>query len=441
VLFVSLWFSVSAVNLRYSFCNLVKANPNNKQIITMSSKLKIAFFTFGFYTGGTERQLIELIKGLDRDLFTVYVAASRAGGPMTGYLDEAGIRVEYFPFTSLYNLNAVRQLMRLRDFLASNEINIMHNYHMIGNSMGVLAGLLARVPVILTSRRDMGGNQIGIYPLPLRILQAAFSYCSDAIVTNAQAIKQAVTAREGHWPEKIKVIPNGIDLERFTIDRSSRLATRRELGISEDAPVIGIVAEIKPVKGHSYLFQAARKLIEFMPHLRLFIIGDSSNKTYRRGIEAEVERLGLREHVIFLGRSLEVPRLLAALDVSVLPSLSEGISNSILESMAAGVPVVATDVGGNPEIVINEETGLLVPAADPDALAGAIERLLLAPELAARLATAARDMVENSYSNQRMVASFQDLYVHLAEIQKSRGELAARAGLSRLAAVKITENR
>ena len=388
----------------------------------MSSKLKIAFFTFGFYTGGTERQLIELIKGLDRDLFTVYVAASRAGGPMTGCLDEAGISVEYFPFTSLYNFNAMRQLMRLRDFLAHNEIDIIHNYHMIGNSMGVLAGLLARVPVILTSRRDMGGNQIGIYPLPLQILQAGFSYCSDAIVTNAQAIKQAVIRRESHRPEKIKVIPNGIDLCRFTIDRSSRLATRGELGISEEAPVIGIVAEIKPVKGHIYLLKAVRKLIENRPALRLLIIGDSSNRSHRATVEAEVERLGLKEHVIFLGRSNDVPRLLGALDVSVLPSLSEGISNSILESMAAGVPVVATAVGGNPEIVINEETGLLVPARDPDALAGAIERLLLAPDLAARFSAAARDKVEQRYSNQKMVTSFQDLYLHLAERQIDKEE-------------------
>jgi L-malate glycosyltransferase len=377
-------------------------------------KIKVGIFTFGFYTGGTERQVIELIKGLDRDRFEVNVGAFRPGGQMEFHLTCENIQVNYFPIESMYSTNSLRQLGRLRRFLIRNRIDVMHTFSLMGNTFGTLGGLLARVPIIISSRRDMGV----MIPRFYGPLQTSLSRQVDQIVTNADAIKRKMVEKERIDPDKIKVIYNGVDINRFSIDRSIGAEVRRELGISDRAPVIGIIAEIKPVKGHIYLLKAVRRLINSVPDLRLLIIGDSIDPATRVDIEASARELGLKDQAIFLGRTQEIPRLLAAMDISVLPSLSEGVSNTILESMVAGVPVVATNVGGSPEIVLDGKTGLIVPPADSEALADAILRLLDSPELASRLVANARSMVLSRFSNETMVETYEDLYLKLFEERK-----------------------
>lgn len=390
----------------------------------MERKLRLAIYTEGFYAGGTERQLVELIKGIDRDRFSLSVLSSRPGGPMEQDLHNADIPITYFPLKSLKEFNALRQLWRLRSFLCRHEIDVLHTYSITGNTFAVLAGLLARTPIIITSRRDMGVMIPPIY----RPLQVAFSYCADAVTTNALAIKNMLVERERVNPDKISVIYNGIDLTRFTAS-GARGEARRALGISARAPVIGMVAQIKPIKGHIYLIKAAHRLTEWLPDLRLLIIGDGNE---RADLEKLVSALGISENVIFVGYTSEVTRLLSALDVSVLSSLSEGISNSVLESMAVGVPVVATAVGGNIELITPERTGLLVPPADAEALAAAILRLLTDRALHERLAHNAHRMVMERFANERMVENFQRLYSELAEARLKHRTLLVRAGLRRV---------
>src|SRR5262249_22056606 len=150
-------------------------------------------------------------------------------------LVKAGIAIQYFPLNSLHDLNALHQLRRLRRYLVEREIDLLHTFSITGNTFGVLAGLLARTPAIITSRRDMGVMIRPIY-WPLQI---AFSMCADIITANAEAIKQMLIEHEHVPANKVSVIYNGIDLARFTIDRSVGLNIRHELGISAEAPVIG----------------------------------------------------------------------------------------------------------------------------------------------------------------------------------------------------------
>jgi L-malate glycosyltransferase len=374
-------------------------------------KIKLGIFTFGFYTGGTERQVIELIKGIDRNRFDIFVGAFRPGGQMEDYLNKANIPINYFPIESMYSLNSIRQLWQLRKFLIDNRIDVLHTFSLIGNTFGVLGGMLARVPVIITSRRDMGVMNPRFYGP----LQTNLSHSVDAIVTNAQAIKQKMVDEENINPNKIKVIYNGVDINRFSLEKKFCEEVRCELRISKHDPIIGIIAEIKPVKGHIYLLKAVKRLIKSIPDLKVLIIGDSIEPETRAGVEAEVSELGLKDHAVFLGRTQEVPRLLTAIDISILPSLSEGVSNTILESMAAGVPVIATNVGGSPEVVLDGKTGLIVPPADSDALADAILRLLDNPEFATRLAAQARSMVIHHFSKENMIDNYENLYLQLIE--------------------------
>jgi glycosyltransferase involved in cell wall biosynthesis len=374
----------------------------------MKNRLKIALYSEGFFTGGTERQLTELIKRLDRNRFEAYAISSRQGGQLESELMQAGIAIENFPLTCLRDFNAIKQLWRLKNFLLRKEIDLLHTFSLTGNTFGVLAGLLARVPTIITSRRDMG---VMIPPLywPLQI---AFSLCADAIVINAAAIRDMLITKERVSPDKIKLVHNGIDLKSFSIDSETRRWARRELGIDEKTVAIGVIAQIKPVKGHRYLLLATQLLKKRLANFRILIIGDGAQ---RPELEAFSTQLGIKEQTLFLGQRNDVKKLIAAFDIGLLPSLSEGLSNSLLEMMAAGVPAIATDVGGNREIIIDKETGLLVPPANPEAIATAIETLLNDADLSARLANKARKMVMNRFSTEHMVDCMENLYLDLAQ--------------------------
>ncbi|MEW6734118.1 MAG: glycosyltransferase [Acidobacteriota bacterium] len=378
----------------------------------MDRKLKMVIFTLGFFTGGTERQIIELVKGIDRNRFDCSIAVARPGGELECELASYGLKIESFPITSLRDLNGVRQLLRLRKFLIEKKIELLHTFSLLGNTFGVLAGLLARIPIIITSRRDMNGTE---YLPPYGRCQSYFSHWVDHITTNAVAIKGMLVAREKVSPDKISVIENGLDLSQFSNLRD-RSEIRQQLGISEDAPVIGMVAVFKPIKGHIYLFQAVKQLLATFPQLRVLLIGGCPlDANINAELLSAVKELGIENNIVFIGASQQVPRLLTSLNISALPSLSEGISNAILESMAAGVPVVATNVGGNVEIIKDGETGLLVPARDSNALAAALLRLLNDREYGAHLAANASKMVAHRFSNRRMVNNFESLYVRLTE--------------------------
>lgn len=393
----------------------------------MNRKLNIAIFNFGFLTGGTERQIIELLKGLDRDSFNVKVAAVRTGGELEPEMQDAGLKIDFFPLRSMKDKNAFYQLYRLRQYLISNKIDLLHTFSYFGNTFGAVAGALARTPVIVSSRRDL--FKPDAFP-PYSQLQVVFSRYVDAIITNAQSIKQAMVDNEQIPADKISVINNGLDLNRF-YHRSCGAAVRRELGISETAPVLAVVAGLKEVKGHIYLFKAIKLLKETYPELRLLVIGECRECDYRAHLEAKTRQLEIEDQVKFLGRSDEVPRLLTAVDISVLPSLSEGLSNTILESMAAGLPMIATRVGGNIEIIEDGENGLLVPPRNEQALADAISSLINDRSYAAKLARKGEQYVINQYSNQRMISKTSALYMDLVEAKIKQPGLAYRLGLRR----------
>lgn len=391
----------------------------------MGDRLRIAIFTFGLCPGGTERQIVELCKGLDRNRFELSVLVARPGGELEAELERAGITIDAIPINSLREFNALRQLLRLRRFIRERKIDLLHTFSLLGNTFGVLAGQLAQVPVIVTSRRDMYGPDD--YP-PYGTLQAYFSRRVDGIVTNAESIREMLIAREYVEPERISVVHNGLDMARFATG-NYRSEARRQWGINDNRPVIGVVADLKKIKGHIYLLKATRLLANLLPELRVLIIGASiSEPETRIELEQAAKELGIEEQVIFTGRSMDVPYILSALDVSVLPSLSEGLSNTILESMAAGVPVVATSVGGNRELIKDKETGLLVNARDGVGLAFSILRLIKEPALAARLAASARETVRHGYTNAQMVNAMESLYERLVA---AKYEQRARSAFSR----------
>jgi glycosyltransferase involved in cell wall biosynthesis len=260
---------------------------------------------------------------------------------------------------------------------------------------------------------------------------------ADLVAVNAEAIKRTLVA-DGYDPESVAVIHNGIETARF-LRRPRPGRVRQELGLPPDAPLVAVLARLHPVKGIEYFLEAATAVAARFPGARFLVVGEGrvlrdgviAETPYKRQLVAAADRLGLGGRVVFTGFRLDVPDVLAEVAVSVLPCIgNEGLSNSVLESMAAGVPVVATTVGGNPEAVEDGVSGLLVPPRDAGALARGIAALLRDPALAARLGHAARARVARHFSEAEMVRRTERLYQSLLAPRRAgaRRPGAAAAG-------------
>jgi glycosyltransferase involved in cell wall biosynthesis len=230
---------------------------------------------------------------------------------------------------------------------------------------------------------------------------------------NADAVK-AWLVGEGYEPAKIVVIRNGVDLSRFNAGpQPDRL--RHELGLAEGTPLVAVVSRLTELKGLEHFLDAAAALKPRYPQARFLIVGETApnNREYLPALQRLAERLGVDDRVIFTGLRSDVPALLSSVDVSVMPSLNEALSNVLLESMAAGAPTVATRVGGTPEALVDGASGLLVAPGDSAALARAIARILDDPALGSRLGAGAQARIADRFSVDRMVTATESLYVDL----------------------------
>ena len=230
--------------------------------------------------------------------------------------------------------------------------------------------------------------------------------------------------------DKVCVIPNGVDLSRFD-DRPDPNRLRTELGLPAATPLVGSVGRISKVKGLEHFLEAAAMLAPRFPDARFLVVGQANadEHEYENLLKVRADQLGLTGRVIFTGLRSDVPAVMASLTVSVMPSLNEALSNSLLESMAAGVPLVATRVGGTTEAVVDGVSGLLVEAGDSEALADSIARLLDDPPLARRLGRAARNTIEEQFSIERMVQATKALYQDLLARKHSHVPFWSRRNL------------
>lgn len=235
--------------------------------------------------------------------------------------------------------------------------------------------------------------------------EAHLSRLTDRIITVSNDLRRELTEREGIEASRILTIYNGIDPERFEVGSEARMGIRREMGLPWDIPVVGTVARLAPQKGITYLVRALALLREHVPDVHGVVVGDGP---LRATLEHEAEECGAP--VVFTGYRTDIPSLMAAFDVFVLPSVTEGLPLIVLEAMASGRAVVATAVGGLPEAVAEGETGLLVPPRDPEALCAALQFLLNAPGGTARMGAAGRERVRRMFTSERMIQETLEVY-------------------------------
>lgn len=294
--------------------------------------------------------------------------------------------------------------LRLSQAMKRARCLLVHFHDAHSAAVGLAADFLTKVPVRVISRRvdfSLGKNYFS---------RLKYTKNIDSIVAVSEGVKKVLI--EGSIdPSIIEVVPDGIDFSAFE-EKVSSDHLRRELSFGPDDYLVGIVAHLADHKGHKYLIQATRILKERAPKIKVVIVGEGP---LRMELDKQVRETQVEDMVFFLGFREDIPQILASLDSFALSSYLEGMGSSILDAMASRLPVVATQVGGIPEVVINEETGLLVPPRKPAALAKAILRLYEDRDLASRLGQRGYEMVHQKFSAGAMAKKVIDLYERLAQ--------------------------
>ena len=370
-------------------------------------QIPVAVFITSFHPGGTERQMTELIQRLDREQFDVHVACFHKEGAWLPRV-EACAPVTAFPIRGFARPATLARAAAFARWCRAHRIQVVQTCDLYANTFALPAAALGGVPARIGSRRelnpDKSAGQIA--------LQRQAYRCAHSVVANSQAAARQLET-EGVPASRIKVIANGVSMERFAA---------RATAAARPVSTIVTIANLRREKAHEVLLAAAASLAPRYPHLQFQIVGDGPRLAE---LQSLASRLGIADHVSFLGHREDVPALLAAADAFVLPSRSEAFPNGAIEAMAAGLPVVASATGGLLDLIDNGQTGLLVEPDNAPALAGAIESLVLSPARAAAMGAAARDEVTRRYSFDRMVRSFEDLYLSHLEIPRGVSSRAA----------------
>jgi glycosyltransferase involved in cell wall biosynthesis len=338
-----------------------------------------------------------LLRFLMEQGFDVVTACSP--GPFVAQLRQEGFDLREIPIARSHNLlSHLRSTRRLYRLMRAEGFTIVHVHTPVASLIGRLAAHLARVPIVIyTAHGFYFHDQMPAAKRRFHVtLEKIGARWCDFLFTQSDEDRQTAI-RERIFPsDRVLTIGNGVDLARFNpahVDQRDLENIRRDLGLASDALVVGVVGRLVQEKGYFELFEAAAHLRSKFANLKVLVIGDALGSDYDNSkleLEAFIARLGVRDNIVFAGMRDDVERLLALVDIFCLPSYREGMPRSIIEAMAMGKPVVATNIRGCREEVVDEETGFLVAARESRLLASALEKLLRDPELRKRCGEAGR---------------------------------------------------
>jgi L-malate glycosyltransferase len=347
--------------------------------------------------GGSERQLTEIARSLDRSRFEPHAACFLAEGFRGEELRLGGVPLVEFPVKSFAGPSAFTGMRAMGRYLRAHDIRLVHTFDVPSNLFGVPAARLFRVPRVISSQRAHRALTPGWRRRLLRVTDRL----TDAIVVNSESVRRELIEVDRVPPKLIHLCPNGVDTSIFRPAAKTR----------EGPIVIGTIGVLRPEKSLETLLQAfgrlKRGIDARLRDARLLIVGGGSSLA---GLEDLARKLDLGTECTFEPATKDVPARLRSIDIFVLPSISEALSNALMEAMACGCCAVASEAGGNPELVRNRENGLLFPPGDSEALAACLEVLLGDPALRARLAAAGAERMRKEFSIESAVARMEEIY-------------------------------
>jgi glycosyltransferase involved in cell wall biosynthesis len=372
----------------------------------MSDRISVLYVIWSLQTGGAERVVADLARGLDRRVFRPMVCCLNFKGRLAEELEAEGIPV--FALDKRPKLDP-RLLLRLVRLMRKERVDVVHTHLWTSSLWGRLAALLAGVPVRVVTEHNIDTWRRPWHLLADRLL----GYFTHEWIFVSGEVESFYRKHLGRASRRGRVVHNGIDVAALSrpVDRHE---VRRRMGLPPEARVAGVVGRLDPRKGHRYFVEALHRLSAQDPSVFGLVVGEGKEK---EALHAQRDALGLAERLCLVGYWPSLAEALAAIDVFVLPSLMEGHPLAILEAMAAGKPVVATRVGGNPEAVEDGVTGLLVPAEDVTALEGAMRALLGDPDRAQRMGDEARRRLDQRFSLAAAVRANQEVYLRHHELE------------------------
>ena len=383
-----------------------------------SGRISVVLVIDDLEYGGAQRQVIELANNMDRDRFDVHVCTLSNYVPLGRQLINAERRLHTVVKKNKVDFTVVPRLARL---LKSLNADIVHSYLFSADIASRLAGRLAGTELIIGSNRCANTSPKKRNILAYRMTRR----CVDLIIANSDAGAQFDCKMYGQPASDYRVVYNGVDTERFRPQNRSEI--RNKLGIPSEKHVIGVFASFKPQKNHSMLLKAFKKVLGSFPDTQLLLVGDqlygNMNGTgeYHTRIENLIDELGMRQRCMFMGNRDDVELIYPACDITALSSLYEGTPNVLLESMACGIPVVATNVCDNSYIVKDGETGFLVGVGDVEGMADRIQVLLGNDSLLQEMGQKANDWVLEEFSIRQLVKQTETVYLEALNRKRNKG--------------------
>lgn len=366
-------------------------------------RIKIAHVTGWMHVGGKENGMVNLVNAMPTEIFENHVYVFRAGGILLQRVDRNKVHVEELGEKLGGDLSIYTKLAKL---FRQYRIDIVHTRSWGTLLEGMLAAKFAGVPAIVHGEHGLIKAESKSHVLIQRYLWR----WADQVMCVSDVLRGTLEQKLGYPASRIHVIRNGVELDKFEINIDPT-DFRNELGLAPDTPIFGSIGRLVPVKNYACLIRAARVVIDKIPNAALIFVGDGPMQA---DLAQLAEELGITKNVHFLNWRKDVPRIMHSLDTFVLSSWSEGMSNSILEAMCSRKPVVATAVGGNPELVVEGETGLLVPSNDHQKMGEAIRDLLLNHKRRIAMGEAGRKRVEEQFTLPTMIRNYERMYIDVA---------------------------
>lgn len=371
----------------------------------MNNRIKVFFPITDLSRDGAQRQLFELVKGMDKKKFQPYILTLRSEGSMESDFQQVpGLEILPMKKKGKYDLLC---LFRIFNKMRQLKPEVVQPFLTPATFFGLLPSIWSHVPIIVVTERNASGRTDRSLGFRLYAwTEDFFSRFADWAIPNSEAGRISLIQR-GISSKRIRVIFNGLNFQRLETAEEKIQPIRLKYHLLPENKVVGMMARFFPIKNHAAFFKMAALVSQALPNTRFALLGDGPLRNEMVDLSSQ---LGLDQKTIFFGEQKDVGAYLSLFDITVMTSDAEGCSNSILESMAMGKPVVATDVGGNREVISPGETGFLVPPGDSQAMAEKVIQLLRKPDQARLIGQKAREFAITKFSVSRMITEYESLY-------------------------------